>query len=366
VPPKAAHALRVSLKPWLRLLLFACACAFVTPALAAAAQAIHLENIGSSQGGWVSIADNPGLRLQRFTAEMWIKPLGPGFGHTDDAPGSTLFAKPDQGGVGGGPLSYHMGWCPTTQQLDFLLTHTPPDVYVNFTSNGRAPLGAWTHVAFTFDGCQMHILINGVEDASVAYPYASVYYGSEPILIGAGNYLAPFLRRYQGLIDDVRLWNYARSASQVAAQMNCPLRGTEAGLVAYWKMDGDLFDATAHGSDGLLVGTATWADTGGTASSCSTTGVPQSSAPSRITLSGGAVRGQPMLQFSFALPAAGDVSLDVFDLAGRKVATLLDHVRIAEGRHQASWPIRSAPAGAYFARLRAGTQSASCVALVLK
>jgi hypothetical protein len=135
------------------------------PAALAAPQAIQISNVSATEGGWVSVPDDPSLRLQQFTVEMWIKPLGPGFGHTQDAPGAAIFAKPDQGGQGGGPLSYHMGWCPTTQQLNFLLTHIPPNVYVDFSSTGTAPLNAWTHVAFTFDGSPMSILLNGVVDS---------------------------------------------------------------------------------------------------------------------------------------------------------------------------------------------------------
>ncbi len=56
----------------------------------------------------------------------------------------------------------------------------------------------------------------------------------------------------------------------------------------------------------------------------------------------------------FALPAAADVDLSLFDLAGRKVATVVAGHRSA-GRYEVTWnQARSLSAGVYFARFRAG------------
>ncbi len=68
---------------------------------------------------------------------------------------------------------------------------------------------------------------------------------------------------YSGLMDDVRIWNVARTASEIAANMNVELTGGEAGLVAYWKLDegsGDTaFDATSNAHD-MRLGSATGHD----------------------------------------------------------------------------------------------------------
>jgi hypothetical protein len=332
----------------------------------AAPQAFQLNNVSDVQSGWASISDNATLHLQRFTAEMWIKPLGPGYGHTEDEAGAAIFAKPDQGGVGGGPLSYHMGWCPTTEKLNFLLTNTPPNVYVDFSSTAIAPLNTWTHVAFAFDGSLMRIMVNGVADAQAAYPYASVYYGSEPILIGAGNYLTPYLRRFQGQIDDVRLWNYARTPAQVAAQMNCALAGSEAGLVANWKLDGNLTDATPNASNGILIGNATWVGSSQATAPCAATDAPRPAAATLMTLSSTPNPARARVALSFALPRDGVVSLAVFDATGREVAKVLDHVALSAGVHSAALQTGSLRAGLYFARLQAGTDAVTRRLMLVK
>ncbi len=62
------------------------------------------------------------------------------------------------------------------------------------------------------------------------------------------------------------------------------------------------------------------------------------------------------VRVEFAVPHAAMVDLGVFDMQGRRVATLVDG-SVGSGRHQATWDAaaggRAAPAGIYFLRLRA-------------
>jgi hypothetical protein len=57
-------------------------------------------------------------------------------------------------------------------------------------------------------------------------------------------------------------------------------------------------------------------------------------------------------QLGYDLPRAGHVLLEVYDLRGRKVETLVDGV-VAAGRHVAFWRPRAAPAGMYYVRMKA-------------
>jgi len=59
----------------------------------------------------------------------------------------------------------------------------------------------------------------------------------------------------------------------------------------------------------------------------------------------------PQTQISFDLPRPGQVSLTVYDMAGREVATLLKAF-CAPGAHQVSWNGESASSGIYLLRLR--------------
>ncbi len=62
---------------------------------------------------------------------------------------------------------------------------------------------------------------------------------------------------FAGLIDEVRIWNIARTENQIRADMHKELNGDEAGLVAYWKFetenDGRISDSSPNKNDGQLI-----------------------------------------------------------------------------------------------------------------
>lgn len=43
---------------------------------------------------------------------------------------------------------------------------------------------------------------------------------------------------FNGSLDEFRLWNVARTGSQITEAMNRGLVGNEAGIVGYWKLAG--------------------------------------------------------------------------------------------------------------------------------
>ncbi len=70
----------------------------------------------------------------------------------------------------------------------------------------------------------------------------------------------------------------------------------------------------------------------------------------------------------FCLPREGEVSLALYDMAGRKVASVHDGARMGAGWHEASWgPSDGAlPAGRYLCRVRFGDSEASRPLVVVK
>ena len=72
----------------------------------------------------------------------------------------------------------------------------------------------------------------------------------------------------------------------------------------------------------------------------------------------------------FALPQRAEVELNVYNLAGQQVATLVQGVRPA-GTYALNWDGRDAAgralaSGAYLYRLRAGTATQTCKLLILR
>ncbi len=73
----------------------------------------------------------------------------------------------------------------------------------------------------------------------------------------------------------------------------------------------------------------------------------------------------PTTTIAYALPAASEVSLTVYDVLGRAVATLVD-ARQPAGRHEAAFDASPLPSGVYIYRLQAGSFSAARRLVVLR
>lgn len=95
---------------------------------------------------------------------------------------------------------------------------------------------SWTHIACTYDGTTMRIYKNAALDTSAARG-AQNSATSVPVVIGASLRNSAAERYFGGSIDDVRIWNYARTQSQIQADFGHPLKGNETGLVGYWRLD---------------------------------------------------------------------------------------------------------------------------------
>jgi len=117
------------------------------------------------------------------------------------------------------------------------------------------PVGATAHVALTFDGAQLRLFVNGALDGEVAAANPNIAYGPQDVLFGASNFGAGFTRRFDGTLDEVRLWNFARSAERIAAEAACELAGGAApGLVARWRFTNASLLDSVGGNHGTAVG----------------------------------------------------------------------------------------------------------------
>lgn len=81
------------------------------------------------------------------------------------------------------------------------------------------PLNVWTHLATTYDGTILRIYINGSEVASRTLS-GTVEANSKTLRIGGNTYSDQY---FAGLIDEVRVYNRALSASEISRDMNTPI-----------------------------------------------------------------------------------------------------------------------------------------------
>ncbi len=125
-----------------------------------------------------------------------------------------------------------------------------------FESTSSLPLNEWSHIAMSYDGTidtneginRITFYVNGLADTNVAlgapvgsWPF-DIASGPAQLAIGAdvnssGSICTPGNRSLDASIDEVRIWNTARSQLQIQMYQHIPLVGNESGLVAYYRFD---------------------------------------------------------------------------------------------------------------------------------
>ncbi len=124
-------------------------------------------------------------------------------------------------------------------------------------------LNTWTHIAGVIDAKNdiIKLFIDGIEVSNKNFKgVKSIYNSKLPLRIGWTQEEIPTHASVNGLIDEVRVWNIARTEDEISTDMNKQLNGDEPGLVGYWKFDeeenGQITDATPNKNDGKLIGNA--------------------------------------------------------------------------------------------------------------
>ncbi len=156
----------------------------------------------------------------------------------------------------------------TNANLDYCLLIDPSGVFRFITRNlsndiygsTYIALDTWYHVAAVLDkeSRQVNLYVNGVLERSVMLSGSPVS-STSPLIIGTRindvSGLMP-LGTHEGQIDEIRIWNVARSQAEIKNTMDTPLTPPMAGLVGYWKANESagtvLRDATGHGHNGTL------------------------------------------------------------------------------------------------------------------
>ncbi len=179
-----------------------------------------------------------------FTMECWARALGSG-----GSDGNTIIHRADFN-------DNYLAWAVATGTHECSVTLNEKATSLTETFN----FGTWYHVAGTYDGATVRLYINGnlVGTHTVAQTinWDAGYFGS---YIG-GNGRDPY-NKFNGELDEVRIWNVTRSQAEIQACMKRRLTGTESGLMGYYRFDEgtgqdlqDLSPAARHATRGPTSG----------------------------------------------------------------------------------------------------------------
>jgi hypothetical protein len=187
----------------------------------------------------------------------------PGSGALDGFAGFTIECRMKSSASGLGTLVSKWRQL-TTGQTPYLIRMATSKIQVYFT-NGFVVTGTvtvnddvWHHVAVTRTGSSCQLIIDGVLDT--AFTYAPVLNTTtSPLVFGSFldvNDIAVAGTHYDGLLDEVRIWNVGRSIAQIQSTMNQALPGGTPNLVGAWRFDAGsgqiVADESSTGAQGFL------------------------------------------------------------------------------------------------------------------
>lgn len=181
----------------------------------------------------------------------------------------------------------------TGGNLQMLLRRSGSSAYEFWVGNGTTweqvlssatpTLNTWQHVAGVWDGSVSKIYVNGVLSGTFATTIPSLNNPANNVWIGANT--VP--ENFTGNIDEVRIWNTARTQCEVNTYMNCEIPATATGLIANYHFNQgfdsnpnpsvtSLTDASGSVYTGTLTGfglnssTSNWVAPGGVATGFTT------------------------------------------------------------------------------------------------
>jgi uncharacterized protein YjdB len=191
----------------------------------------------------VVVSNSNSLNPSQVTVELWVYlsriiPSGSN---------QFLLAKGDDGTQG----SYYLSQ--NGDQFHFYIGANGVDQIYAQTIPLSLQTNRWYHVAGTYDGSNLNIYVDGVLKGTTSG--IIIIGNSLPLTLGCQNRSG--VNYYlNGGLKEVRVWNLARTASEIQSSMNSILTGSESGLVAYWHLNegsGQVaHDSTSYGNNGQL------------------------------------------------------------------------------------------------------------------
>jgi hypothetical protein len=199
--------------------------------------------------GYIEVPHDPALNPESITIEAWVY-----------LPSGLTYRGGDCPSIAG--KSYVDSWWLAVcgKKLSFY-SHGSGS---RNQSTSEIPTGEWVHVAVTSDATHHRFYFNGSLDGEFSHDLGPMPANTKPMRIGSD---PSYNVRPHGAIDEVRIWNVARSEGEIAAMMNTPITSSMTGLVAVWNLDGDATDSVG-GFDGTLIGDTVFGDTVPEANEC--------------------------------------------------------------------------------------------------
>lgn len=231
-------------------------------------QMIKSQNSLSLSGtnAYVTFGNNSKLGLAQFTLECWFKRNGTGATTSTGTGGVTAVPLITKGrGESDGSnldMNYFFGIQSSTNVLcaDFEEGSAGSSPGLNHPVTGTTVIqnGVWYHAALTYDGTTWKIYLNGTLEVTLAVNQPVQNVSIQHSAIGSALTSTGVAQGYfQGVMDEVRIWNSAKTQSDIVLNINKKITSPAAGLVARWGLDEGTGTSIGDISGNTITGTIT-------------------------------------------------------------------------------------------------------------
>jgi beta-lactam-binding protein with PASTA domain len=174
---------------------------------------------------WVTVPDTAGSPIDLsngMTLEAWVRPTAPMNGW------ETILMKERIGGTNPGfAYALYANDGPGSNVPAGYIRTNPITNSADRAARGTAPVAVntWTHIAVTYttaSGGTLQFYVNGQAVGAPNVGVGNINQTNNPLRIGGNNVFPDEF--FQGMIDDVRVYNRARTATQIQGDMNRPVR----------------------------------------------------------------------------------------------------------------------------------------------
>ncbi len=185
---------------------------------------------------YVSVPHSASLNLSAFTMEAWVNYSGENITILDK--GNYNFLWSLNANNNGNKMGFY-------NNSNFLWNYSTAAVAQN----------TWTHVAITLSGGTLTFYINGVASGTASVGSSTA--DNIEMNIGRQQPSSCKCNHFNGTMDELRIWNVARSQSDILANYESTVPTNSSNLVAYYKFDESTgtttADASSNGNNGTLV-----------------------------------------------------------------------------------------------------------------
>ncbi len=218
---------------------------------------------------YVTFGVASGLGVSNFTIEAWFNWSGGGSTASSGAGGITAIPLVTKGcGEADGNVqdaNYFLGirWPEGVLGADFEAIGVSPNNFPVWGNTAVTP-NVWHHAAVTYNGATWQLFLDGILETNLtlAAPQLPRWDSIQHAGLGSAlNSMGTPSGYFAGVLDEVRIWNYARTPSQIAANSTVQIASAP-GLLGRWALDetsgATAFDSAGNDINGTLVNGPLW------------------------------------------------------------------------------------------------------------